>query len=144
MARVLIVLSTLALTVGEKACPRQGECYHFQLQRCEGADKLTIHGLWPQWDENCEGPEFDSGDISSIRTDMESNWLSCPEHKMSNEEFWSHEWKRHGTCSKMPVLQYFQRTLELYAQHTDACSADACALCFSEDLDEMEDCRRGS
>ncbi|KAE9378491.1 putative ribonuclease T2 [Stipitochalara longipes BDJ] len=68
----------------------------------------TIHGLWPN---NCNGTysEYcdDSRDytnITALLTDagqtralhyMQKYWISDDE---SNEAFWEHEWKTHGTC----------------------------------------------
>jgi len=71
-------------------------------------DSWTIHGLWPN---NCDGTYSENCDSSREYTDitklltkagqisvlkyMQTYWLSNSE---SDEAFWDHEWKTHGTC----------------------------------------------
>ncbi|KII93612.1 hypothetical protein PLICRDRAFT_35839 [Plicaturopsis crispa FD-325 SS-3] len=73
-------------------------------------DSWTIHGLWP---DNCDGtyesscdPSRAYTDISGLLTDagesdllsyMDTYWVNDPDDG-SNEEFWEHEWAKHGTC----------------------------------------------
>jgi len=72
------------------------------------AESWTIHGLWPN---NCNGSYSESCDVSRAYTNITSlltsdgqddvlafmtkYWVSDDE---SNEAFWEHEWKVHGTC----------------------------------------------
>ena len=46
--------------------------------------------LWPEWGQNCGSEKFDESQISSIESDMEKYWLSCPEYSSSNLEFWEY------------------------------------------------------
>ncbi|KAH8814586.1 ribonuclease T2-like protein [Flagelloscypha sp. PMI_526] len=71
-------------------------------------DSWTIHGLWP---DNCDGTFDKSCDphraykhISSLLSNagasdtldfMENCWKSSTGH---HEQFWEHEWSKHGTC----------------------------------------------
>jgi ribonuclease T2 len=68
----------------------------------------TIHGLWPNncdgtYSENCDSSR-DYTNITELLTNagqtsvldyMQTYWVSDDE---SNEAFWDHEWKTHGTC----------------------------------------------
>ena len=80
-------------------------------QVCSG--QHTIHGLWPQWGESCAGEPFDLSALSPILTEMRHDWPSC-DGPDTPEQFWQHEWEKHGTCSKLPLLQYFRTALQLY------------------------------
>ncbi|KAI9462935.1 ribonuclease T2-like protein [Russula earlei] len=71
-------------------------------------DSWTIHGLWP---DNCDGsyssdcdPSRNYRDISQLLTDqgasdtlsfMKTYWVDI---HGQNEQFWEHEWWKHGTC----------------------------------------------
>ena len=78
------------------------------LQKCQGSSTWTLHGLWPEWGQNCGSEKFDEAQISSIESDMEKYWLSCPEYSDSNVEFWDHEWSKHGTCTTDSQSSYFR------------------------------------
>ena len=61
------------------------------------------------------------GNNDNIDTDMDTDNDNMDDKltiniESSDEEFWSHEWKKHGSCmfTDMDELQYFQKTLELY------------------------------
>lgn len=72
------------------------------------SNSWTIHGLWP---DNCDGTYDSSCDSKRAYTNltaliktygsdslldfMNTYWLSDSE---SPEEFWEHEWSKHGTC----------------------------------------------
>eukprot|EP00310_Coccolithus_braarudii_P009686 CAMPEP_0183360750 /NCGR_PEP_ID=MMETSP0164_2-20130417/56052_1 /TAXON_ID=221442 /ORGANISM="Coccolithus pelagicus ssp braarudi, Strain PLY182g" /LENGTH=156 /DNA_ID=CAMNT_0025535175 /DNA_START=131 /DNA_END=601 /DNA_ORIENTATION=- len=96
--------------------------YDMRLQQCNG--QMTIHGLWPQWADSCGGPAFDESQISSILSQMQTDWPSCV-GSSSNEQFWSHEWEKHGSCTGLSQLDYFSTALKLYTEYnngqTDIC-----------------------
>ncbi|CAP79036.1 ribonuclease T2-like [Penicillium rubens] len=100
-------------------------------------DSWTIHGLWP---DNCDGTYEASCDskraysnITAILQDqnlgdlvdyMDEYWVDM---NGDNEDFWSHEWNKHGTCintiepscysdykAQEEVGDYFQKTVELF------------------------------
>eukprot|EP00930_Biecheleria_cincta_P070622 TRINITY_DN58256_c0_g1_i1.p2 TRINITY_DN58256_c0_g1~~TRINITY_DN58256_c0_g1_i1.p2 ORF type:complete len:153 (-),score=25.34 TRINITY_DN58256_c0_g1_i1:61-519(-) len=117
-----------------------GDCFELKMQRCEGSDRYTMHGLWAEWQNGCDGPAYDPDAISSIRSEMEDVWPTCYGGK-TNDEFWGHEWEKHGTCSGMGELEYFQKALDLYQQHEGQCGGSSeCAICFSRDFTEQESC----
>ena len=80
----------------------------------------TIHGLWPQWAESCGGEPFDVNQLAPILDEMTTDWPSC-EGSDTSEEFWQHEWEKHGTCTQIPQLQYFRTALQLYTYEPSQC-----------------------
>ncbi len=44
---------------------------------------------------------------------MNKEWPSC-QGTDTNQEFWQHEWEKHGTCSKLAIQTYFRTVLKLY------------------------------
>lgn len=110
----------------------QGSDYYLmRLQECSGV--TTLHGLWPQWAEDCSGPAFDVNALSSIRNEMNTNWPSC-EGSGGNVAFWQHEWEKHGTCSRLAILQYFTTALNLHQQYADQGVGD---YCFDTDFNKI-------
>jgi ribonuclease T2 len=115
------------------------------MQQCQGSSAWTLHGLWAEWGNDCEGAKFDINALSSIMGDLKSKWPSCPEYGQSNEEFWEHEWTKHGTCSGMGEAQFFSKAMSLRDQHQSKCgSTNECSVCFSKDLTTILDCPSGS
>lgn len=122
----------------------------------------SIHGLWPNWGENCkDAPPFSEDVILPIRPQLERFWPSC--QGRPNEWFWEHEWSKHGSCSKMDQLEYFSFTINLLGNYSHLCTtqvkrrqADAaaagetldapneCSLCFNMDyqLIDVSQCKR--
>eukprot|EP00931_Biecheleriopsis_adriatica_P107127 TRINITY_DN81461_c0_g1_i1.p1 TRINITY_DN81461_c0_g1~~TRINITY_DN81461_c0_g1_i1.p1 ORF type:complete len:151 (+),score=28.93 TRINITY_DN81461_c0_g1_i1:60-512(+) len=120
-----------------------GECYELKMQKCEGHTQYTMHGLWAEWDNGCHGPAYDKDAISSIRSKMEEVWPSCFGH--SNDDFWSHEWEKHGTCSGMGQAEFFQKALDLYDEYVSQCGdTEECQVCFSRDFSTQETCPSGA
>ena len=102
----------------------------------------TLHGLWPEWQNECEGPDFDENVLKDIHDEMEKKWPSCPEYGESEQEFWSHEWKKHGTCSGMGQLEYFKKALQMRDEYMNKCSKEGnqCSVCFGKNLTSQETC----
>jgi ribonuclease T2 len=96
---------------------------------------LTLHGLWPEWDQNGDGKrngEDDfcvSGDFNRkiiVRQDS-GNWLTLPpvglplfdsyvlEEAMPGTVVGldRHEWWKHGTCSGLGAENYFATSVAL-------------------------------
>lgn len=81
---------------------------------------FTIHGMWPTQSGTeepsfcCFNNRFDMNALQPIMRDLEEYWPSLTSN--NNRGFWSHEWLKHGTCSKnapnmMGELNYFSETL---------------------------------
>lgn len=96
---------------------------------------LTIHGLWPDvFDRKeskvgttsgdlrhpgfCTHERFEISNIAPFIDDMKLHWPNVKESEKSPtyDEFWEHEWSRHGTCSQLNQSSYFRSTLVLQKQ----------------------------
>ncbi len=56
--------------------------------------------------------------ITPVLPIMEQVW---PSYYGPNEDFWAHEWEKHGTCAEdvFPTqLDYFNTTVELHLTHS--------------------------
>eukprot|EP00933_Yihiella_yeosuensis_P054365 TRINITY_DN52788_c0_g1_i1.p1 TRINITY_DN52788_c0_g1~~TRINITY_DN52788_c0_g1_i1.p1 ORF type:complete len:158 (+),score=29.68 TRINITY_DN52788_c0_g1_i1:72-545(+) len=140
----LLIAASIALPAAMAAVCKYpgGECYELKMQICKGHDDFSLHGLWAEWENGCSGPDFDVSALSSIRDDLDANWFSC--HGMTNEQFWQHEWDKHGTCTGLSQLDYFQTALDMLKQHGSECSgSDDCQICFNKDLKTEETCENG-
>ncbi len=99
--------------------------FKFQLVRCKGPDdRISMHGLWPQWAEYCDGEEFDADKLKPIRDRMDRDWFGC---YGDSEGFWSHEWERHGRCAakflNVTMEGYFEAALDLFDKYHRSCSS---------------------
>ncbi|KAG0614693.1 hypothetical protein M758_6G196200 [Ceratodon purpureus] len=81
-----------------------------------------IHGLWPNrndgsYPDTCTNEQFDSSELHDVVDNLNKNWgtLACKRGMSGdNEDFWDHEWAKHGTCSGFTQHQYFEASLNLY------------------------------
>jgi ribonuclease T2 len=76
-------------------------------------DYFTIHGLWPEYNNgnypsNCPGPAFNVSAIQDLVNNLDQYW---PSNQGGNDDFWEHEWSKHGTCSNFGQHAYFQNAL---------------------------------
>ncbi|XP_071079348.1 ribonuclease Oy-like [Haliotis cracherodii] len=83
----------------------------------------TVHGLWPNSrsgkepsDCNSSWP-FDFDKIKSLETNLTAQWPNLFTDTAKND-FWSHEWDKHGTCAtSLPAtdneFNYFSAALQL-------------------------------
>ncbi|MET0405458.1 MAG: ribonuclease T2 [Cystobacter sp.] len=75
-----------------------------------GPDKsfgFVVHGLWPQreigkWPQNCSTEQVSASQINTMLDIMPSQQLV------------QHEWTKHGTCSGLGVVGYFQAVRESF------------------------------
>jgi ribonuclease T2 len=82
---------------------------------------FTLHGLWPQYvtsgyPQSCTTEAFDPKTADSIGMDtMIEYWPNVQEAEGSSsyDDFWSHEWSKHGTCSGLQQVDYFNTTINL-------------------------------
>ncbi|XP_006657993.1 ribonuclease 1 [Oryza brachyantha] len=71
------------------------------------------------WPENCDDRNpLKPWEIKDLVAELDANWptLSCKSGR--SMEFWSYEWKKHGTCSGMGQHEYFAAALELKKRHS--------------------------
>ena len=99
-------------------CDTSAGC-HVPTDPAPVANDFWLHGLWPNynngsWPQFCGNTPYDRNQISSILTDMSHFWPAVLTD--SEDQFWGHEWTKHGTCSA-PVLSselnYFQTILTI-------------------------------
>lgn len=105
-------------------------CRQFSPTLCESEgcsrdsiSQFTIHGLWPEYTNGY--PSYCTDDTFSVKSlekntlnQMNCEWDSYTTNTNfgSNENFWAHEWEKHGTCSLsvLPTQEdYFSKALEL-------------------------------
>lgn len=78
-----------------------------------------IHGLWPNRNDgsypaSCTREEFDESELSDVLAHMNKDWGTLACTSSHNEDFWEHEWSKHGTCSGFTQHDYFQSSIDLY------------------------------
>eukprot|EP01035_Chromulina_nebulosa_P027821 gene27821-36639_t len=92
----------------------------------------TIHGLWPDPASSCTScttEVFSESKLSSTTlSGMKKYWPTC--QSGTNDDFWSHEWSKHGTCTGLTQDAYFSKALSLYSSYGSKCTTD-CYLCFT-------------
>lgn len=86
----------------------------------EQDSSFSIHGLWPQttidnYPTYCKKVDFDINTLLPIMNELKINWYSTME---KNEDFWKHEWEKHGSCTwtEMNELEYFSNALNLFEE----------------------------
>ena len=84
------------------------------------SNHFTIHGLWPQFTSGgypsfCTTEAFNSKVTTTIGDDMYTYWpnIQSSFDDPSYSSFWEHEWTKHGTCTGLSQVDYFQSTLSL-------------------------------
>ena len=80
--------------------------------------KWSIHGLWPQlsktsYPQFCKPVTFNPDLLKPIYNELDKCWHS---DRGSDNKFWEHEWKKHGSCffKKINEFEYFNTTLKLF------------------------------
>lgn len=86
------------------------------LKRCNESITFTIHGLWSENMEYCNGTDFNMNELSIIDTELNKMWYSCYTNSSNynNADFWKHEWDKHGKCFNYTEYDYFNNVIELY------------------------------
>ena len=155
---------------GSVGCRRGGACYQLRLQLVPGCARHAryhVHGLWPQWLNGCstdgtqtlERSEF-KGINKKLYLRMLENWPTCKKGS-TNENFWNHEWQKHGSCSRgLTRMEYFSTTLALAEKYRSLCSdfdkgkqtpvrlyrskrkggSVECGICLNKNMDTLVDC----
>jgi ribonuclease T2 len=83
---------------------------------------MTLHGLWPDngdgtYPTKCTAEAFDYDLVTSaIGLDkLEKLWPNVQKSEGSSdyESFWEHEWTKHGTCTGLSQVQYFETAMKV-------------------------------
>jgi len=71
--------------------------------------------MYPSW---CSNTSFDMHDIQDLVPILNKVWISS---ETSNQDFWKHEWMKHGTCNwnGWKQHQYFANTILTYTYYSD-------------------------
>eukprot|EP01059_Diplonema_ambulator_P000984 TRINITY_DN10758_c0_g1_i1.p1 TRINITY_DN10758_c0_g1~~TRINITY_DN10758_c0_g1_i1.p1 ORF type:complete len:159 (+),score=36.76 TRINITY_DN10758_c0_g1_i1:45-479(+) len=115
-----------------------GNYYRLQLEK--DTSIWTIHGLWPEWGQDCRKVTFNETVLKPILPQLEEYW---PSDQGSDATFWQHEWEKHGSCAdNMDEFTYFNTTLTLYHANVHLCpsSGTACFVCFTRTGMQRCDC----
>ena len=110
-------------------------------------DTYYIHGFWPQYN-NSDYPTFCNTNAyvpvtGQLLFDMNKYWNNeCN----NNQNLWSHEWEKHGTCMQQQTgitqNDYFEITINLYRQIINTgwkCGAtsDCIVACYNLHLESI-------
>ncbi|OQR86380.1 hypothetical protein ACHHYP_10610 [Achlya hypogyna] len=102
-------------------------CYHEPYPGCKEPEAywkthFTVHGLWPELNKGPH-PGFCSKeplDIKLVRQaigedTLEEYWpnVKVAVNTTGYDSFWNHEWTRHGTCSGLDQVTFFQSAIDL-------------------------------
>uniref|UniRef100_G3SEJ7 Uncharacterized protein n=1 Tax=Gorilla gorilla gorilla TaxID=9595 RepID=G3SEJ7_GORGO len=84
-------------------------------------DYWTIHGLWPDKSEGCNGSwHFNLEEIKDLLPEMKALWPDVIHSFPNRSHFWKHEWEKHGTSAAvvdaLNSQKYFSRSRELYRE----------------------------
>ncbi|CAL5212144.1 unnamed protein product [Lathyrus oleraceus] len=78
--------------------------------------EFTVHGLWPK--NNTRPHTYECSTDPNLVDDMDTKLNKVwPSLTGNNKKFWNQEWKRHGTCSKMSSVNYFNHAIVLYEKN---------------------------
>ncbi|XP_037673584.1 ribonuclease T2 [Choloepus didactylus] len=97
-------------------------CKEIENDCTQPPDYWTIHGLWPDKAEDCNGSwHFNLDEIKDLLPDMKKYWPDVIHPNRSH--FWKHEWEKHGTCAaELDTLnseeKYFGTSLDLFKKLT--------------------------
>lgn len=109
--------SAIIMKENEQVQKNQKKQFYY-LSLLNNNSKWHIHGLWPQYNDNTypefcnKNKQFDYDSIKSLVNELDDIWYS---DKETNEDFWKHEWLKHGTCmyNKCSELDYFKTAIYL-------------------------------
>ena len=95
---------------------------YYRLSLLKKNDTFLIHGLWIEQCEECptcgypsfceSACKFNISKLAPIYDRIQENWF--PGENPLNNSLLSHEWCKHGSCTNMTELAYFNMTLGLY------------------------------
>jgi ribonuclease T2 len=82
---------------------------------------FTLHGLWEQYYDSgypsyCSNEKFNENVPEEIGlSTMVEYWPNVKETEGSEnyDDFWAHEWEKHGTCCELSQEKYFNDTINL-------------------------------
>jgi ribonuclease T2 len=132
-----MILILLLLAVATPVKPY--DYYAFAVQNWCNND-YDIHGLWPQYNNGtypafCNDAKYQEV-AGTLFDNMTVYWNSeCNDDTLDNQNFWAHEWSKHGTCTNLNETTYFNKALDLFhslnnSTWTCGQSTDCIVACF--------------
>jgi ribonuclease T2 len=133
--------------------PRRRECREQRRDRFD-ASHFSLHGLWPQPENNVYCGVSDE----MIERDLEGPWRSLDVPRIE-QSIWDHlrvvmpgtcfslhkyEWIKHGTCAGVDIDTYYARSLELmrainFSELRDLFAANTGRRLSADDINEVLD-----
>ncbi|KAK6928418.1 Ribonuclease T2-like [Dillenia turbinata] len=79
-------------------------------------EKFTIHGLWNFTPCPTHGRPLPRREIERLQSTLKLNivWPDFTNISDNNIRFWQHEWSKHGHCTNMTPMAYFQKAINVY------------------------------
>lgn len=103
-----------------------GFCHNQKYPGCSNplsywTTNFTIHGLWPQYatsgyPASCTTEAFDASVPQQIGMNKMIQYWPDVQYDVDSthyDSFWQHEWSKHGTCSGLSQIEYFNQALDL-------------------------------
>lgn len=93
--------------------------YEFAVQDWVSSGNYQIHGLWPayspaKYPSDCSGTPYQRVEPPLVQN-MLQYWNADPDE---NQQFWYHEWTKHGTCVQVQTganeTEYFEKAISLF------------------------------
>lgn len=117
--------------------------------------RASIHGLWLDPADLCTYchvngtlPAFSVNNFSNdTLAALRTHWPTCTGG--SDEEFWVHEWEKHGSCTGLSQQDYFALGLRMFLEDESACAEEGygrteqtaskeCRLCWDPTMESFE------
>ena len=82
---------------------------------------FTLHGLWPQYSaggypQTCTTEAYDVNSAKNVGMETMIQYWPDVQYAYDDPEydqFWEHEWSKHGTCSGLSQDDYFQTAINM-------------------------------
>ena len=139
-AAVAPLPSTQQLLPIANLVPEGNQYYRLRMEFNEnvkdGANRVTLHGLWPAWAIDCDvATLIDTNAVARLdKIEEYMPGLASANQSQSNRKHWQHQYNKHGSCAVVGDAQgrrtdfrnyvtYFMEILRLYQAHHRHCTA---------------------
>ena len=95
------------------------EFNYYKFAEFHDGSNWSLHGAWPErsaryWPQFCQGSPFNATALDALQPRLEKDW---PNYWGSSAALHKHEYLRHGTCSGLTEVNYFNRSLNAYERY---------------------------
>lgn len=70
---ILLILAAFP-ALGSPPAAKSEHVYKLQLSTCSGHNVPSIHGLWPEWDQYCDGSVYNHDALKDLIPEMQDDW----------------------------------------------------------------------